>query len=61
MQINGNCDGQIHRSVRTAVSWVGVRGGLRVCGAQIQCSERGPRALKNVVGCGCVLDALLFM
>jgi hypothetical protein len=21
----------------------------------------GPRALKNVVGCGCVLDALLFM
>jgi hypothetical protein len=28
-----------------------VRGGLRVC----------PRALKNVVGCGCELDALLFI
>jgi hypothetical protein len=37
------------------------RGGLRVCGALGQCSVRGPRALKNVVGCGCVLDALLFM
>jgi hypothetical protein len=35
--------------------------GLRVCGAQGQCSVRGPRALKNVVGCGCVLDASLFI
>jgi hypothetical protein len=24
-------------------------------------SLRGPKALKNVVGCGCELDALLFM
>jgi hypothetical protein len=39
----------------------GRRAGLRVCGTLGQCSVRGPRALKNVVGCGCVLDALLFM
>jgi hypothetical protein len=37
------------------------RAGKRVCGALGQCSVQGPRALKNVVGCGCVLDALLFM
>jgi hypothetical protein len=37
------------------------RGGLRVCGALGQCSLRSPRALKIVVGCGCELDALLFM
>jgi hypothetical protein len=37
------------------------RGGLRVCGALGQCSVRGLRALKNVVGCECELDALLFM
>jgi hypothetical protein len=37
------------------------RGGLTVCGALGQSSVRGPRALKNVVGCECVLDALLFV
>lgn len=31
------------------------RGDLRIC------STQGPRALKNVVGYGCVLDALLFI
>jgi hypothetical protein len=35
------------------------RGGLRVCGALGQCSVRGPRALKNVVGCVYVLEDLL--
>jgi hypothetical protein len=29
-------------------------------GGLAQCSVRGPRALKNLVGYGCVLDALLF-
>jgi hypothetical protein len=39
-----------------------IRGGLRVYGALYQLSVRGSRALKkNVVGCGCVLDALLFI
>lgn len=35
------------------------RGGLRVSGAQGHCSERGPRALIDLLGCGCLLDALL--
>jgi hypothetical protein len=38
-----------------------LRGGLRVCGAPGQFSVRGPKVLKNVVVCGCELDALLFM
>jgi hypothetical protein len=36
------------------------RGGLRFCGVQHQCLMRGPRTMNNVVGCGSVLDALLF-
>jgi hypothetical protein len=38
-----------------------IRGGLRVCKALGQCSVQGPRALKYLVGCECVLDALLLL
>lgn len=34
---------------------------LRAWGTLGQCSVRSLRALKNVVGCGCVLDTLLFI
>jgi hypothetical protein len=37
------------------------RGSLRVYGALDQCSVWGSRALKNVVGNGCVYHALLFI
>jgi hypothetical protein len=37
------------------------KGGLRVCGALGQCTLRDPRALKNVVACSCVLEALLLI
>jgi hypothetical protein len=35
--------------------------GLRVCGAMDQCSVWGPKALRNIVNCGFVLEALLFI
>jgi hypothetical protein len=37
------------------------RGTFIVCGALGQCSVQGPRPLKKMVGCGCMLDALLFI